>query len=58
MESVEAAIDMGAVIYRLDPLSALVVVPRLKLGGYYELLKRLKKLIDPNRIMNPGPMGL
>lgn len=58
MESVQAAIDMGAVIYRLDPLSARVVVPRLKLGGYYELLKRLKRLIDPNRIMNPGPMGL
>jgi len=25
-----------------------------KLGPYYELMKRIKKMIDPNNIMNPG----
>lgn len=34
--------------HRRDPF----VLPRL--GGYYELLKALKKEIDPNNIMNPG----
>jgi FAD/FMN-containing dehydrogenase len=24
------------------------------LGEYYGLLKKLKRLLDPNRIMNPG----
>jgi FAD/FMN-containing dehydrogenase len=37
-------------------LSATVVLP--KLGGYYGLLKRLKQMLDPNRIMTPGAMGL
>jgi len=56
IECVEKGIEMGAVIYRLDPLSATVVLP--KLGEYYQLLKRLKHVLDPNRIMTPGSMGL
>jgi len=27
-----------------------------KLGEYYELLKTLKRTLDPNRIMNPGKL--
>jgi FAD/FMN-containing dehydrogenase len=56
LDCVQKGIDLGAVIYRLDPLSAAIVLP--KLGGYYQLLKRLKQMLDPNRIMTPGAMGL
>jgi len=38
--------------YRLSPVAAKVAMP--KLGEYYELLKKLKRMLDPNRIMNPG----
>ena len=27
-----------------------------KLGGWYELIKRIKKELDPNDILNPGKM--
>ncbi len=39
---------------RLPPESAKVVMPML--GEYYELLKKLKRWLDPNRIMNPGKL--
>ena len=39
---------------RLTPESAKVVMPML--GEYYELLKKLKRWLDPNRIMNPGKL--
>jgi len=34
--------------YRRDPNMI------LQLGGYYEVLKRIKKAFDPNNILNPG----
>ena len=39
---------------RLPPESAKLVMPML--GEYYELLKILKRTLDPNRIMNPGKL--
>jgi FAD/FMN-containing dehydrogenase len=30
--------------------------PIQKLGTYYELLKSIKKFLDPNNIMNPGQL--
>jgi len=39
-------------MYRLGPAAAKTVMPML--GEYYQLLKKLKKMLDPNRIMNPG----
>ncbi len=42
----------GIDAYRLGPSAAREVMP--KLGEYYELLKKMKQMLDPNRIMNPG----
>jgi len=39
-------------LYRLGPDTAKVEMP--KLGEYYQLLKKMKRTLDPNRIMNPG----
>ncbi|MEM2026123.1 MAG: FAD-binding oxidoreductase [Desulfurococcaceae archaeon] len=47
--------DMGVCPYRMGALWA---DQMHKLGMYYELLKRLKRLLDPNNIMAPGIMGL
>jgi FAD/FMN-containing dehydrogenase len=38
--------------YRVGPDTAKVEMP--KLGEYYKLLVKLKRTLDPNRIMNPG----
>ncbi len=40
--------------YRPTPSLAKELMP--KLGEYYELLKKLKRWLDPNRIMNPGKL--
>ena len=47
--------EFGGAHYRLDPSTAEFVIPRL--GRYYELMKKIKQMLDPNRIMNPGQMG-
>jgi hypothetical protein len=39
-------------MYRLGPSGAPKIMPML--GQYYEFLKKLKRTLDPNRIMNPG----
>jgi FAD/FMN-containing dehydrogenase len=38
--------------YRLSPVDTKAVMP--KLGEYYRILVKLKRTLDPNRIMNPG----
>jgi len=40
--------------YRPGPDAAKTLMPQL--GEYYELLKKLKRWLDPNRIMNPGKL--
>jgi glycolate oxidase len=40
--------------YRFAPSVARELMPRL--GEYYQLLKNLKRMLDPNRIMNPGKL--
>jgi FAD/FMN-containing dehydrogenase len=44
----------GPVVYRLSPTSAKTGMPML--GEYYNLLVKLKRWLDPNRIMNPGKL--
>ncbi len=41
-----------SLLYRLTPSLAKEILP--KLGEYYGLLKKLKRMLDPNRVMNPG----
>jgi glycolate oxidase len=40
------------VVYRLTPAAAKTQLPML--GEYYKLLAKLKRMLDPNHIMNPG----
>ena len=43
----------GAVlVYRLTPAAAKRGLPML--GEYFTLLVKVKRMLDPNRIMNPG----
>jgi len=44
----------GPVVYRLSPTSAKTGMPML--GEYYNLLVKLKRWLDPNRVMNPGKL--
>jgi FAD/FMN-containing dehydrogenase len=53
IESYAMAEAGGAVlVYRLTPAAAKTGLPML--GEYYKLLVKLKRMLDPNRIMNPG----
>jgi len=40
--------------YRISPTKAKSGMPML--GEYYNLLVKLKRVLDPNRIMNPGKL--
>ena len=40
--------------YRFAPSTARELMPQL--GEYYRLLVKLKRMLDPNRIMNPGKL--
>ncbi|MEM2882890.1 MAG: FAD-binding oxidoreductase [Candidatus Bathyarchaeia archaeon] len=54
---VELTLDLGGLIYKAHPWVAKVMLSRAH-PGYMKLLKRIKRLLDPNRIMNPGKYGL
>jgi glycolate oxidase len=30
----------------------------LELGGGYDVMQKIKRLLDPNNVMNPGKYGL
>jgi FAD/FMN-containing dehydrogenase len=46
--------ELGFAAYRPSTSTAKELMP--KLGEYYNLLVKLKRTIDPNRIMNPGKL--
>ncbi|MHA1723145.1 MAG: FAD-binding oxidoreductase [Candidatus Baldrarchaeia archaeon] len=56
-EMTEIYLDMGGIPYRPN---AMVHAPLVmsKAAGYYNLLKKIKKVLDPNGIMHPGRLAL
>jgi len=52
MSEVKGEKGSEVVVYRLTPAAAKTQLPML--GEYYNLSVKLKRMLDPNRIMNPG----
>jgi FAD/FMN-containing dehydrogenase len=48
----EASGGKEVVVYRITPIAAKTQMPML--GEYYQLLRKLKRMLDPNHVMNPG----
>jgi alkyldihydroxyacetonephosphate synthase len=58
-EGMKAAIDLGGTMSHHHSIGLLKSrYLRTELGSSYEVLKKLKKALDPNNIMNPGKLGL
>lgn len=56
-ETTEIFLDKGWINYRMDPfIHAPATYMRAK--GYYNFLKKIKKILDPNGIMHPGRLCL
>ena len=49
----EIILDIGGVPYKMAPWAAKMVWEKSDIS-FYKLLKRIKDLLDPNNIMNPG----
>jgi glycolate oxidase len=49
----EALMDLGCVPHRIGTDFLPVLLPKLN-PAYFELVKRIKDVLDPNRIMHPG----
>ena len=54
-ELMDIAYESGVVPYRVGTYWAKYIQ---QLGTYYEVLKQIKSVIDPNGIMSPGVLGL
>ena len=52
-EIMEAFMDMGCIPHRIGTDFLPVLIPKLS-PSYMELVKKIKGVLDPNRIMNPG----
>jgi len=56
-EMTEQFLNMGGIPYRPN-LKVHAPMVMSKSLGYYDLLKRIKRAVDPNGIMHPGRLGL
>jgi len=56
-ELLAMCVEKGFVMYKTPAWAWKEIAPRLD-PGMLDLISRVKKLMDPNRIMNPGRMGL
>jgi FAD/FMN-containing dehydrogenase len=50
-------LDQGALMYKAPEWASEMMMEKAD-PGYLDLLKRIKQLLDPNDIMNPGKLGL
>jgi glycolate oxidase len=57
VECLKVDLDHGGMPYK-PPVDYAVEINKRAHPGYLELLKRIKKLLDPNDIMNPGKLGI
>lgn len=57
VECLKADLDIGGLPYK-PPVDFAVEINARAHPGYLMLLKKLKELLDPNDIMNPGKLGI
>ncbi len=50
-------LDQGALMYKAPEWATEMMMEKVD-PGYLDLLKRIKELLDPNDIMNPGKLGI
>jgi FAD/FMN-containing dehydrogenase len=57
IECLRVDLDMGGLPYK-PPVDFAIEINKRAHPGYILLLKRIKELMDPNDIMNPGKLGI
>lgn len=55
-ELAQSVLDIGGVVYKMPPWVAPKIMKKAD-PGYVSLLKRIKKTLDPNSILNPHHLG-